>query len=412
LSPIDVFCAWIPLKSEFDEPKNLYLILVDKLDLGLRTDVQMSPNFDIAVVGAGVVGASIALGLSLLGQKVVVLDEGDNAPRPSRGNFALVWIQGKGLGNPMYSAWSQQSSNSWSRLAAMLREATGIDVGFSRPGGFMPALSEDELTKLAAKQRRVLDQPGVPQYDIELLDHTALARILPQIGPDVAGATFCPLDGHVNALRFFRALHESMRVPGVDFRPLHKVEDITHHGGEYILRTENGPVRAGKVVLAAGHANAKLAPMVGLTAHVRPQRGQIIVTERIAPFLHYPLGNLRQTDEGSVMIGDSVEEVGFDDRVETGVLSTMADRAVRIFPFLSDAKVVRTWGALRVMSKDGFPIYDQLETAPGAFLVTCHSGVTLAAVHVFALAEMIAGGRLSDEMGVFSARRFNVSQAA
>ena len=58
-----------------------------------------------------------------------------------------------------------------------------------------------------------------------------------------------------------------------------------------------------------------------------------------------------------------------------GILSTMADRAVRIFPFLADVRVVRCWAALRVMSKDGFPIYDQSETAPGAFLATCHSGV-------------------------------------
>ena len=372
----------------------------------------MGQDFDIAVVGAGVVGASIAFGLSLLGQKVVVLDEGDDAPRPSRGNFALVWIQGKGLGNPQYSVWSQQSSDSWGRLAALLRDTTGIDVGFDRRGGFMPAMSEAELERLAAQHRRVLAQPGMPQYQFEVLDHAALARVLPHIGPDVAGATYCPLDGHVNSLRLFRALHESMRAANVEFRPLHRVQDIAHEQGEFNLRTEKGTIRAGKVVLAAGHANAELAPMVGLNAPVRPQRGQIIVTERVAPFLHHPILTLRQTDEGTVMIGDSLEEVGFDDRVGHGILSTMADRAVRIFPFLADVKVVRTWAALRVMSKDGFPIYDQSETAPGAFLVTCHSGVTLSAVHVLALPEMIVAGRLSEAMDVFSGRRFDVPQAA
>jgi glycine/D-amino acid oxidase-like deaminating enzyme len=359
-----------------------------------------------------VVGASIAFGLSLLGQKIVVFDEGDNAPRPSRGNFALVWIQGKGLGNPQYSAWSQQSSDGWGKLATLLRDGTGIDVGFDRPGGFMPAMSEDELGRLAAQHRRVLAQPGMPQYQFEVLDHAGLARVLPHIGPDVVGATYCPLDGHVNSLRLFRALHESMRAAGIDFRPLHRVEDITQEQGEFSLRTEKGTIRAGKVVLAAGHANVRLAPMVGLSAPVRPQRGQIIVTERVAPFLHHPLVTLRQTDEGTVMIGDSLEEAGFDDRVGHGILSTMADRAVRIFPFLADVKVVRTWAALRVMSKDGFPIYDQSETAPGAFLATCHSGVTLSATHVFALPEMIVAGRLSEAMSVFSGRRFDVPQAA
>lgn len=372
----------------------------------------MGRDFDIAVVGAGVVGASIAFGLSLLGQRVAVLDEGDDAPRPSRGNFALVWIQGKGLGNPQYSVWSQQSSDSWSKLATLLHDRTGLDVGFERRGGFMPAMSEDELARIAAQHRRVLDQPGMPQYQFEVLDHAALARVLPNIGPDVAGATYCPLDGHVNSLRLFRALHESLRSAGVELRPLHRVEDIVREQGEFILRTEKGPIRAGKVVLAAGHGNARLAPMVGLNAPIRPQRGQIIVTERVAPFLHHPILTLRQTDEGTVMIGDSLEEVGFDDRVGHGILSTMADRAVRIFPFLADVKVVRTWAALRVMSKDGFPIYDQSETAPGAFLATCHSGVTLSAAHVFALSQMIVAGRLSEAMSVFSGRRFDVPQVA
>jgi len=372
----------------------------------------MGRDFDIAVVGGGVVGSSIAFGLSLLGQKVVVLDEGDDATRPSRGNFALVWIQGKGLGNPQYSAWSQQSSDSWSRLATLLRDTTGIDVGFERRGGFMPAMSEDELARITAQHRKVLAQPGMPQYQFEVLDHAALSRVLPHIGPDVAGATYCPLDGHVNSLRLFRALHESMLAAGVAYRTLHRVEDIARRQGEFAMRTEKGTIRAGKVVLAAGHANAQLAPLVGLNAPIRPQRGQIIVTERVAPFLHHPILTLRQTDEGTVMIGDSLEEVGFDDRVGHGIVSTMADRAIRIFPFLADVKVVRTWAALRVMSKDGFPIYDQSETAPGAFLATCHSGVTLSAAHVLALPEMIVAGQLSEEMGVFSGRRFDVPQAA
>jgi glycine/D-amino acid oxidase-like deaminating enzyme len=65
------------------------------------------------------------------------------------------------------------------------------------------------------------------------------------------------------------------------------------------------------------------------------------------------------------------------------------------------------------MTQDGFPIYDQSETCPGAFLATCHSGVTLAANHALALAPLIAAGKLpKEEFGVFSARRFDVPAAA
>ena len=65
------------------------------------------------------------------------------------------------------------------------------------------------------------------------------------------------------------------------------------------------------------------------------------------------------------------------------------------------------------MTLDGFPIYDQSVTCPGAFLVCCHSGVTLAAIHALTLAPMIAAGRLDRAtVGAFSARRFDVRQAA
>ena len=64
--------------------------------------MQARSDYDVAVVGGGLVGSSVAFGLARQGQRVVVLDEGDVAFRASRGNFALVWVQSKGLGMPAY----------------------------------------------------------------------------------------------------------------------------------------------------------------------------------------------------------------------------------------------------------------------------------------------------------------------
>jgi glycine/D-amino acid oxidase-like deaminating enzyme len=90
----------------------------------------------------------------------------------------------------------------------------------------------------------------------------------------------------------------------------------------------------------------------------------------------------------------------------------MAQRAVRAFPRLATAKVVRAWAALRVLSPDGLPIYQQSRTAPGAFIVSCHSGVTLAAIHALELAPLIAAGALGEAQRAFSAGRFDESAAA
>ena len=265
-------------------------------------------DYDVAVVGGGLVGVATAWGLAREGCRVVVLDEGDRAVRASRGNFALVWVQSKGLGLPEYAGWTIRSSNAWAGFAQTLKEETGLDVSFQRPGGFHLALSEKELEARANVLRRLHNQPGIVDYKTEIMDHAQIAKMLPDIGPEVVGGSFCPLDGHVNSLRLFRTLHTAIKARGVTYLPSHRVENITKEGGEFQLATEQGEIRAGKVALAAGNANMRLAPMVGLEAPMRPERGQIVVTERLRPFLNHPVVTLRQTDEGTVMIGSGLPE--------------------------------------------------------------------------------------------------------
>jgi octopine oxidase subunit B len=309
-----------------------------------------------------------------------------------------------------YALWTMQSSQNWPQFAQVLKSQTDLDVCFTNPGGLHLLLSDREVENRANALKRLHNQPGMKGFAYEILDHAQTKKMLPQVGPDVAGASFCPLDGHVNALRLLRALHVAYARLGGTYRANQTVERIKPEAGEFRLHSASGEISAGHVVLAAGLGNARLAPMVGLDAPVRPQRGQIIVTEKIAPFMDYVVHTIRQTDEGSVMISDSVEEAAYDVSVGSDVLAVMADRAVHMFPLLARLNVVRCWAALRVMPKDGFPIYDASQSCPGAFLATCHSGVTLAANHALALPPLIDAGDLSP-VQPFSAQRFHVPTA-
>jgi glycine/D-amino acid oxidase-like deaminating enzyme len=311
---------------------------------------------------------------------------------------------------PRYAAWTRQSSDLWSGLADELKRETGIDTRFERPGGFSLALDEAELERRVAMLRRLHNQPEMTvALGTEIVDRGRLAGMLPEIGPDVVGGVYCPFDGHANSLKLLRALHAGMQHHGAVYRGGCAVQAIEPVAHGFRIRHEGGETRAARVVLAAGIGNARLAPMVGLEAKVRPQRGQILVTERLQPFLRHPVVTVRQTDEGSVMLGDSQEEAGFDDSVRTDVLATIARRATRMFPLLGRANVVRSWAALRVMTRDGFPIYAASARHPGAFLVTCHSGVTLAAAHAYVLAPMLAAGALAPDLAAFAPERFDVS---
>jgi glycine/D-amino acid oxidase-like deaminating enzyme len=369
-------------------------------------------EFDVAVIGGGLVGAAIAWGLARRGRTVAMLDEGDIAYRASRGNFALVWVQSKGTGLTEYALWTRYSAEAWPQLAGALRDDTGLDVCLQQPGGLHLLLSEREVESRANAIKRLHNQPGMVRFDYQMLDRAAVARMLPQVGPDVAGASFCPLDGHVNALRLLRALHAAFQKHGGRYFPECAVERIGLRSGEFRLHAGDGGsevIVASKIVLAAGLGNARLGPMVGMNVPVRPQRGQIMVTEKTAPFMPYVAHTVRQTDEGGVMISDSVEEAGFDASVGSEVLAVEADRAIKMFPHLARLNVVRCWAALRVMPKDGYPIYDQSQSYPGAFVATCHSGVTLAGAHALALPAWIDTGLPpNDSFGAFATRRFDV----
>ena len=117
----------------------------------------------------------------------------------------------------------------------------------------------------------------------------------------------------------------------------------------------------------------------------------------------------RQVDEGGVQIGATNEEVGHDDRVTQPGLSDLAAEAVAAYPALGKAQLVRSWGALRVLSPDGLPIYQESREMPGAYLVTCHSGITLSAAHARFLPDWLEGTAAAPDLEVFSESRFAVS---
>lgn len=366
---------------------------------------------DVIVIGGGLVGAAIAYGLTRRRLKPVLLDEGDVAFRAARGNFGLVWVQSKGAGAPEYQRWSRLSSELWADFAAELKDACGVDAMHERLGGYSICLSEEELAGRCKLLEQIHLEQGETRFEYEVLDRADLKKRVPAVGPDPVGATYTRYDGAANPLYLLRGLHAALLRRGGAYVHQARVGVIAAKPGEFSVAAGGATYVAPRLVLAAGLGNKDLAPLVGLDAPVRPVRGNIVVTERVAPVI--PLTHtIRQMPEGGLLLGDSYEEAGYDDFTSLTPLRDITARAVRTFPFLRDINVVRTWAALRVMSPDGLPIYEQSREFPGAFLATCHSGVTLAAAHAVRYAQYITDGALPPELARFAAARFHVPKAA
>lgn len=363
-------------------------------------------DYDVIVVGGGTVGISIAYGLTRLGQKTAVFDQGDVAIRAAVGNFGLIWVQGKGIDSPEYASWTRRSADLWKSFNKELKDQSGIDIAYSRQGGFHFCLSDEEFKDRKEKMSQLIEHSG-GDFKCEMLDRNSLFEYMPEIGPKVTGASYSPLDGHVNPLLLLRALHAAFKIKGGDLL-VRSVLDLRYENNEFKVSTESGVKTSTKIVLSAGLGNLDLAPKLGLTVPIRPQRGQILVTERLKPFLDYPTSLVRQTNEGSVLLGDSHEEVGYDASTSSGVMHDIAQHTCNIFPHLDKSRIIRAWGALRILTPDGLPIYDQSTNYPGAFTASCHSGVTLAAAHALDFASFVVEGELPSSLEKLSERRFHV----
>ena len=246
-------------------------------------------GYDVVVIGAGLVGGAIACGLARAGQRVAVLDEEDATYRASRGNFGLVWVQGKGVGRPEYALWSRASSERWFELSEALAEDCGLALCYERPGGVSAALSEEELSELDAMLAGLKESVGNAGYEYEILDAAGVRELLPACGPEVVGGAHTPYDGHANPLKLMRGLQASLAAHGADFLTGARVDDIhSLDGGGFDVRTVRGTITGAKVVIAAGHGSKALGAMVGLDVPVHPEHGQIVLTERTEPWLGHP----------------------------------------------------------------------------------------------------------------------------
>jgi glycine/D-amino acid oxidase-like deaminating enzyme len=224
------------------------------------------------------------------------------------------------------------------------------------------------------------------------------------------GSTFCPHGRHGDPPATLRALHRALHRAGVRALRAKALRARANDAAQgFRIERDAERIACRRVVPAAGLDKPDLCEPLGLQALLRPQRGQIKVTERSARFLDPVCHTVRQSEDRTVMLDVSKKEVGFDTSTAPNVIRAILSRAVRCFPYLAKFRLTRSRGALRVMTQEGQPTYQISERHPGASLATWHSGVTLAAAHAGEIASALLENRLNDSDPAFSPARFETA---
>lgn len=348
---------------------------------------------DFLVVGGGLMGSAVASSLAMKNKQVIMLDEGDLAFRASRSNFGLIWVQGKGVGMPDYVSWTLQASKRWKKdFKDFLQEETGYDLHLRHKGGLV-LLHGDQEVQERQKHLGTIEQEGYDTPTIAFLNRKETQALFPDIklGERVLGASYCEEDADLNPLYLLKALHQLMIKYGGQYHANQKAINITYDEKSkiYTVKTQNDVYQTPKLIITAGNHSVPLARQVGIPLELRAEHGQILALGRAKQVIPYPLSGIKQNAEGSIILGATKNDFGFNDASIASLSQKLAERAIASFPDFKSLNLVRTWAGLRVLTPDSYPVYCESESHPNSYVLISHSAVTLAPNHFHQITNWI-----------------------
>jgi glycine/D-amino acid oxidase-like deaminating enzyme len=343
----------------------------------------------IVVVGAGAVGAASALALTEAGADVVVVDRTGVAGETSSRCEGNILVSDKGPGpeaqlaivaNRVWREWAQ-------RLDAERRPGQPT-TEFDVKGGVVATFpgGEDGLLSFAAGQRGI----GV---HAEVVDAQRLREFEPSLSPEVACGVWYPDDAQVQPSLATQAMMSRAVALGAGLRREEVVGVRIARGRIRAVRTDRGEIEADAVVNCAGPWAGEAAQRLGSHLPILPRRGTIIVTTPMPQRICHKVYDadyvgavasgdadlqtstvVESTPAGTVLIGSSRERVGFSTDNTLPALAEIAAKAVRLFPFLSQTMVLRTYAGFRPYAPDHLPVIGEDAAVPGLFHAAGHEG--------------------------------------
>jgi sarcosine oxidase subunit beta len=354
---------------------------------------------EVVVIGGGARGCSCAYHLAKAGVRVTLVEKDGIASACSGATFALINVSHKDPGH--YAALSLESA----RLFAGLEQELGEDLDY-RPVGNMSSLVEDEK-ELPGLEQFIRRQNQVPGLKLELLSPEEARKLEPALTPKIFAACFSAQDGHIDPYKLTVGYARAARRLGATILTRTKVTGIELEQNRVrAVVTDQGRILTETVVVAAGIHMPEVGRMMGLTIPVVPSRGQVITTERTRRILNRPVGSLRQTEDGTIIIGVTYQFVGPNKQVTYDDMTRNAQRALRLFPALRNLNVIRLWAGLRPFTVDGLPILGPVGRLKGVLLATGHSGITLAQVTGKVISELATQGRTSTPIEEYTLERY------
>jgi glycine/D-amino acid oxidase-like deaminating enzyme len=371
---------------------------------------RLPKSTDVLVVGGGLAGTALAYYLARHGVEVVLVERGELNREASGTNAGSFHFQ-----IAIHQLTSAETENVRERLEIEVRqqvEAAEVWKGLEREldgplgihftGGLMVAETEAQL-RLLHDKRVIEEEAGL---EIEIFEGDELRAFAPYLAADLTGASFCPQEGHADpalaaplfALRAVEA--------GASIRTHAEVTavEVDRDGGaqRFAVTTAAGPIRAHRIVNAAGAWANEIAGLAGLELPLRSEGLHLNVTEPrehvLEPMVQH-IGRrltLKQTENDTFIIGGGwpARPAPRPQRYPT-LWESMAGNvavAMRVMPLLADVRIVRTWSGVMAFTDDLAPVVGESRRLPGYHTLVATTGFTMSPLMARLLAESMATG--------------------
>jgi glycine oxidase len=354
------------------------------------------PAPEVLVIGAGVIGSACAFELAAAGADVTVFDArrvGQGASQASAG-VLCPYIEGHDAG-PL-RLLGRRSLDLYDAFMARLWQASGGVVQYTRGGTLEIALDEDHAGNLR-RSATALAAEGVSAH---WLDAAELRDVEPLVTTNAVGALLIDVHGFVGVPEFTNALAAAAMRIGAKFALEARVISVSPSAdGRVVVHTENGPSVADRVVLAAGSWTGQVRIAgVDPAVTIKPIRGQLLhlAWQTTQPLRHVLWGTdcyLVPWLNGRVLVGATVEDVGYDERATAAGVRDLLEAGCTLVPHLWQASFEEVRVGLRPASSDGLPIVGESQALPGLIYATGHyrNGVLLAPLTAALVKGLVMG---------------------
>ena len=362
----------------------------------------------ITIVGAGIVGCAVAHELAVRGADVCLIDmrgTGAGATQASAGILA-PYVEGH---IDALLRIGVRSLSMYDEFVARVANDSSRAIEYERSGSLQVALDDAGARAFDSDARR-FTRDGVEHT---LLDGNDARRIEPALSSQIRAGLLLPQHGYVRVTQLTDALAAAAARCGAT-RIAASVQGVESRTGVVALTTSEGVVESDAVILAAGSWTSSLAKPQPPSPAVRPVRGQLVHLRfgdrPLARVVWGPDCYLVPWSDGSVLVGATVEDVGFDESATVAGVSGLLRAAVDLLPAAGAGRFDSVRVGLRPGTPDELPLIGPSSTQPGVYYAAGHyrNGVLLAPLSAALVADLVLNGRRSPELDLLRPDRFGL----